>query len=453
MKKVCFKLGISLFCLGLVLTILVGKSAADQSAFLGYSVDSTKDKPISVFNNFPAAYGHIHDNIVEDRPNRCDEVLVLASDKCYEFHYLLNDCRTSLANPSDRNQCNLQPLVAATQTYNQKQLEEFLESQCVANFNTGTTAAANILSCAGYVYQQCVQKLFENNTTINQTQYDDFQECLRKSIESIVKNGSTLHGANLSAKKVTNLELYWGSNSLFSGNANIAEINLDLSKIDTAFNPEESKNYDMTLFVYFDGYNGPCQGDKCKKVSFTIRYTAPASVPAAGTGTKAVPAGDAGTNTAARSCDYRESCGSGGTKLCHGKLSKDANGKEQCIFITGSSYCEGCEGESGTPNSICPPGAYDIQCTGNCAGCDLNSGEATVKHCNSSGTAWEDRNPECNVKCAKCGDRKVSGPSEGSRCEYPEQCSTGGVHRCTGTIQGGVCKYNPAIDPYCTACY
>lgn len=39
-------------------------------------------------------------------------------------------------------------------------------------------------------------------------------------------------------------------------------------------------------------------------------------------------------------------------------------------------------------------------------------------------------------------------------CTYPENCDGSAlkVHQCTGTIQGGICKYNPAINPNCTQC-
>lgn len=44
--------------------------------------------------------------------------------------------------------------------------------------------------------------------------------------------------------------------------------------------------------------------------------------------------------------------------------------------------------------------------------------------------------------------------AEGDTCQYCEHCenSSQKLHQCTGTIQGGVCKYNPSVPPNCTAC-
>lgn len=39
-------------------------------------------------------------------------------------------------------------------------------------------------------------------------------------------------------------------------------------------------------------------------------------------------------------------------------------------------------------------------------------------------------------------------------CTYPENCDGSAlkVHQCAGTIQGGICKYDPAVNPNCTQC-
>jgi len=42
----------------------------------------------------------------------------------------------------------------------------------------------------------------------------------------------------------------------------------------------------------------------------------------------------------------------------------------------------------------------------------------------------------------------------GGSCAYCEHCESSSqkTHQCQGTIQDGVCKYNPSVNPNCTPC-
>jgi hypothetical protein len=42
--------------------------------------------------------------------------------------------------------------------------------------------------------------------------------------------------------------------------------------------------------------------------------------------------------------------------------------------------------------------------------------------------------------------------AEGDGCEYGQACGTNGTQSCSGTIQGGTCKYDPGVNPNCSAC-
>jgi uncharacterized repeat protein (TIGR01451 family) len=45
--------------------------------------------------------------------------------------------------------------------------------------------------------------------------------------------------------------------------------------------------------------------------------------------------------------------------------------------------------------------------------------------------------------------------AEGDSCEYGQTCTAGehsGTQSCSGTIQGGTCKYDPNVNPNCSAC-
>ncbi len=46
------------------------------------------------------------------------------------------------------------------------------------------------------------------------------------------------------------------------------------------------------------------------------------------------------------------------------------------------------------------------------------------------------------------------GSGAGGNCDYCENCenSLKKTHQCRGTIQDGACKYDPAVDPDCSAC-
>lgn len=282
------------------------------------------------------------------------------------------------------------------------------------------------------------------------------------------------------------------------------DIDPDFNKIGTA-----GKDYKMTLYLYFrerpfpnnEGCNTTNENaGYCKKISFTILYTPSA----AGAGTGAGIGGAAGTCTPkvisctgrcklagcaegqgegsiqfcqangqygpatgacvtdckdkcsedgkklptdfditkTRDCTYSQSCQGNGTMICKGKMINN-----KCTDVQLSGYdCGPC-----ILPKVCTPGAYDVTCqTPNKCGCGQNSGVAIVKQCKSDGSGWGDSHFECSSKCADlCGGGV---PQNGTPCRYPEQCSTGGAHTCAGTIQGGVCKYDPAVDPACTAC-
>jgi hypothetical protein len=42
--------------------------------------------------------------------------------------------------------------------------------------------------------------------------------------------------------------------------------------------------------------------------------------------------------------------------------------------------------------------------------------------------------------------------ADGDSCEYGQACETNGTQSCSGTIQGGTCKYDPGVDPNCSVC-
>lgn len=61
--------------------------------------------------------------------------------------------------------------------------------------------------------------------------------------------------------------------------------------------------------------------------------------------------------------------------------------------------------------------------------------------------------PNC-TQCALTGG-PTPGPTPGvslQRCQYAESCNNTGARTCTGALEGGVCKYNPAVSPACGSC-
>ena len=154
---------------------------------------------------------------------------------------------------------------------------------------------------------------------------------------------------------------------------------------------------------------------------------------------------NANAAASAATCTYSQSCGNGGTQTWNGKY---VDG--QCRYVAGySTAATGCQGEVGAANRVCTPGSYSAE---KFIGCDGSQAKVQVQQCSSDGTAWGSYGnpyyqPNMSYKCTNS-----SAPQDGSSCTYPESCPNGGAHTCTGTIQGGSCKYNPGVDPNCSAC-
>lgn len=255
-----------------------------------------------------------------------------------------------------------------------------------------------------------------------------------------------------SGKKVTAAWLSWDEDpsnnrqQIFSINdPSAAQKSLDLSLLPVTTNCPGTTTYNLHLEVYFDDNTS----DKTTPV--TISYTcgsggsSGSAASTGGTGTNS-QSGSSGTTTDTSSitgptCTFSQACGNSGVQTCPGKFSGG-----QCVFAGGT--CDPCKGEVGSPNRVCTPGSYDVQCTKRCVnGC----GEAAIRQCSSDGTSWSGTHGECSSKCSQyCSGG--SAPQNGSACTYPETCPScsGGVHTCHGKVQDGVCKYDPGTPPNCS---
>ena len=562
MKKAGFVVGISLVYLALALTILVSKAMADSDTdtirgyqgFIGWSISSSPSDSnskwsnwIAVFDNSSGAEVYLDSNKAKlikasSESSYCEKALVLSSPwwnpngKCtkLEFNESSQKCegttkQTSRSN-CDRFGVSNELLSKIATECNKKQ------------------------ACYNQIHETCVtDKGFRDGQQfITPKEFKDISDCIdttnTQSSPSPAASPSPSSAASPTTsspspspstkqvtKKITKWELWWetdpkqnrpiasqtGGSISFSGGITLPDPSTLPSR--EVINGRISYGYSMTLYVYFNKYNDHCYGDSrdidsktgsinCKKVSFTIRYTASPQVmkgnfgctppgrvefvgidsctgkclkancpPGQGEGSYYV-CGDDGkydptktygacyidcgtscwqdekSNASAPSCPYDEPCqqgGKNGTRHCTGKVISN-----QCM------HTPGCDTECKVPKGsiICRSGAYDITCTktstntNNCAPCSKfpGTGEAIIKQCNSEGTAWEPRDPECNSKCACGGTGSVPGPKE-ETCTYSEQClpDTTKIRECTGTPQeGGVCKWDSTgkIDPACRPC-
>lgn len=186
-------------------------------------------------------------------------------------------------------------------------------------------------------------------------------------------------------------------------------------------------------------------------------------------------------------CQYPEDCGLRGVHTCTGTIHSDGICKYTMNVSPNCSACnEGAKTPAGSAcnySQSCNNGAGTQTCSGsvqsstckydpaippNCSSCAAPSSAGLTRcqysqGCNGSGTqacngAMDNGvcryNQNITPSCSTCS--VGSGPQEGSSCTYPEDCykndGSGGAHTCRGTIQGGQCKYNPAVDPACSTC-
>ena len=73
---------------------------------------------------------------------------------------------------------------------------------------------------------------------------------------------------------------------------------------------------------------------------------------------------------------------------------------------------------------ICTPSSFQRNCTNSRCPYDANAGVAEIKQCNSSGTAWEDRNSECRTDCAVGGTQPTPTPGGGGPPPAPTPTPT-----------------------------